>query len=429
MRSLDVILGQAEAAVERRDWDSVADAARRVLAVDDANEDALAFLSMALPGLDVAPPRATVPQPPAERATPLLVAIEDELRTHPGGYDAARGSAVALAPLAVAVAAPAPAHALAAPVTTDREAAPAPLRTITPTPSGAAILAPAATGAGTALERPVTPVSDAISTPRSTWSVLARRRHLILVRTARAPRRVLAVSARGPLLLTAGIITATIALTSMGATRDEAMPLAARVVESASTPVPAAALAAPAPAPVSLPSTTTAPPEPVVSIAPPVVVAAPPPPPPVVVPAARRYQGTFRGSMGRIVAVNGCEWDTPFEASVNATLSPTSDGSISGTAASLVQISYVVTNTPVGATCNPGLVSADASGPIIGGGSQLSGSFVGARELTISFVGTYSDEVLVGNATIQRSLSTMSTFGGTNVTKVSAPANLVLARS
>ena len=35
----------------------------------------------------------------------------------------------------------------------------------------------------------------------------------------------------------------------------------------------------------------------------------------------------------------------------------------------------------------------------------------------------------MGNATIQRSLSTMSTFGGTNVTKVSAPANLVLARS
>ncbi len=74
-------------------------------------------------------------------------------------------------------------------------------------------------------------------------------------------------------------------------------------------------------------------------------------------------------------------------------------------------------------------MSADASGPIIGGGGQLSGFFVGARELTISFVGTYSDEALVGNATIQRSLSTMSTFGGTNVTKVSAPANLVLARS
>ena len=133
MRSLDVILGQAEAAVERRDWDSVADAARRVLAVDDANEDALAFLSMALPSLDVAPPRATVPQPPAERATPLLVAIEDELRTHPGGYDTARGSAVALAPLAVAVAAPAPAHALAAP--TSPNSIPRPdCRSISPPP-------------------------------------------------------------------------------------------------------------------------------------------------------------------------------------------------------------------------------------------------------------------------------------------------------
>lgn len=42
-RSIDVVLDQAEAAVARQDGDGVADAARRVLAIDTANEDAAAF--------------------------------------------------------------------------------------------------------------------------------------------------------------------------------------------------------------------------------------------------------------------------------------------------------------------------------------------------------------------------------------------------
>ena len=46
-RRIDTFLDQAETASDEGDWASVAEKARAVLAIDDGNEDARAFLKMA----------------------------------------------------------------------------------------------------------------------------------------------------------------------------------------------------------------------------------------------------------------------------------------------------------------------------------------------------------------------------------------------
>ncbi len=46
-RQIDRLLDEAEKAASEKDWPHVVDCARKVLAVDADNEDAVAFLSMA----------------------------------------------------------------------------------------------------------------------------------------------------------------------------------------------------------------------------------------------------------------------------------------------------------------------------------------------------------------------------------------------
>lgn len=446
LRSLDVMLGHAEAAVGRRDWDGVADAARRVLAVDDSNEDALSFLSIAGADLGIAVAHAAVSLPTTASTRPLLIAIEDEVQAHPSAAQATPASASIAAPTRVAARTPAQ---VAVPgedthaswrrsIGMPPETANAAVESLATT-----VLPPAARGereATTAAPyRIVAP--DALSTPtpsdagdagRETATRTSRRRRLVIIGSYEAPRFA-ALPTRGPLVLTAGIIAATIALTFTAPMPAGSRPLLARTVESAApadavSPPPVLDAPAVAEARPELPATAT--PPSVAPIAAPPVVVAPIAVPPVVVaplpPAPRRYQGALRGTFGRLVAVNGCEWDTPFEASVEALLTRASDGRTSGTATSLVSVSYVVTNTPVGATCNGSEVSAEANGPIAGNDGRFDSVLVGPRELAISFSGASSGEALVGDATVRRILTTVSTFGGTAVTRVSEPISLVL---
>jgi hypothetical protein len=70
-RRIDALLDEPDAAVTAQDWPRVAGAARAVLAIDDTNADAAAFLKMALAnGISDGPP---IPSPSTgEEATTVV---------------------------------------------------------------------------------------------------------------------------------------------------------------------------------------------------------------------------------------------------------------------------------------------------------------------------------------------------------------------
>src|SRR5712691_8070414 len=70
-RRTDALLDEADQATSQQQWERVAGAARAVLAIDEANEDAQAFLKMAGAN-DVAAP--TPPSPPPESAAAIATA-------------------------------------------------------------------------------------------------------------------------------------------------------------------------------------------------------------------------------------------------------------------------------------------------------------------------------------------------------------------
>ena len=206
---------------------------------------------------------------------------------------------------------------------------------------------------------------------------------------------------------------------------------AAGVVPTSTVPRASVTAAPTIPQPTSTPTTpaaspTVAPPTPTATASP-TPTATPSPTPPALV--ARTYRGTFSGSLGSVTAVNGCRWDTPFTADFDMRLTRSSDGTLRGPATVLAKISYVVTNIPSGATCNATVVSTDAVGSASGSGDQVSASLTGARDLSVTFSGTYSERALTGNVTLKRSLSTVSTFGNTSEVRSASISGFTLTRT
>ena len=143
---------------------------------------------------------------------------------------------------------------------------------------------------------------------------------------------------------------------------------------------------------------------------------------------AQRYRGSFSSSLGSVSAVNGCQWDTPFTGDLDVSLTRAADGTLRGDANLSGKISYVVTNVPPGAICNPSAVSLDGTGSANGNGSQVNASLSGSRDLALTFSGTVQGNNLVGSVSMERSLSTVSTFGNTTETRSAAVSGVTLSR-
>lgn len=164
----------------------------------------------------------------------------------------------------------------------------------------------------------------------------------------------------------------------------------------------------PTPTPVLPTATPTATPETtptaVATVAPPVLLSGP-------------VSGTFAGTLGTVRALNGCAWDTPFEADMNMTMDRAANGDISGQATLAMTLRYVVTTTPAGATCNPSVVSTSASGLVGGNGERVTAVLTGDRDLFVSFAGTATENAVRGSATVRRTIGTVSTRGNSNETR------------
>src|SRR5690606_3470035 len=142
-----------------------------------------------------------------------------------------------------------------------------------------------------------------------------------------------------------------------------------------------AATAEPTPEATATPAPTAA-----STQAPPVVVATAPP-----LVAGDSYAGSITGSLGTLVAANGCTWDTPFQSDMELAVSRGSDGRFSGTATSVGTIAYAVPHTPSGAACQPATVTTLASGSVGGSGTQVTASLSGDRQLEVTFSGLYRE--------------------------------------
>ena len=365
-RVLETLLDQAEAALTRHDWQGVAAAAHRVLAVDAENTDALAFLHIA-------------------EATHSTTATR-----------------VAVPPAAPRVAA-SPTSKVAAPTATTT----------------------AATSTATAPTR------------HTTTGVIGIYGY---------PRIAALWSTRGAAALAVGMVAVVLALTFVSANRGRPSALTVREAESApaitapfrsapTTPTPdrVPALATPtatptaATTPASTPAATSTPtPTPRAAATPdaPRPTATPAP-----APAARRYSGAFTGTFGQVVAANGCTWDTPFDATIDVPMTRGANGALEGNATATVNIRYVVTSTPPGATCNASSASSTGAGTLSGTDNAVSGSLTGMRSLTVTFSGARQGDALVGEVTMQRALNTTSTFGSTAAISATPAISVVLAGS
>lgn len=143
----------------------------------------------------------------------------------------------------------------------------------------------------------------------------------------------------------------------------------------------------------------------------------------------QHYRGSFSSAFGSISALNGCEWDTPFTADLDITLTRSSNGNMNGQAAMTGTISYVVTNTPTGASCNGTTATIDSSGSATGSSSQASASLAGARDLVVTFSGSNQGASLTGTVSVQRSINTTSSFGDTSETRSASVSGVTLTRS
>ncbi|MEI7926266.1 MAG: hypothetical protein WCI61_08790 [Chloroflexota bacterium] len=198
------------------------------------------------------------------------------------------------------------------------------------------------------------------------------------------------------------------------------------VVAPAATVAPAAPARPAASATPAIPSATASA-TPATPTATPAVTPSPTPTATATAIPTSRYTGSFASSFGNIRALNGCAWETPIEGTLAMTLTRASDGSVSGRGTMNGTISYQVTETPEGAICNPTSVTVDASGSATSDGS-VSSSMSGTRELAVTFNGTMQGDTVVGDLSIQRLLSTASTFGGTTETRSTTVTGITRAR-
>lgn len=133
-------------------------------------------------------------------------------------------------------------------------------------------------------------------------------------------------------------------------------------------------------------------------------------------PPTDTYRATFDGSFGVVTAVNGCRWDTPFEATVDMPLTSSGGGRLSGQATTTATLRYVVVTVPPGTTCNPGTSTIVANGPAGESGSRFVSTMLGERQFEVNFNGTISGSgnSINGSAMIRRMITTTSPFGDTN---------------
>src|SRR5690606_15207852 len=144
--------------------------------------------------------------------------------------------------------------------------------------------------------------------------------------------------------------------------------------------------------------------------------------------AGDSYAGSITGSLGTLVAANGCTWDTPFQSDMELAVSRGSDGRFSGTATSVGTIAYAVTHTPSGAACQPATVTTLASGSVGASGTQVTASLSGDRQLEVTFSGLYREGELVGTVTVRRVMSTTSPFGNTSEVRTTTIPGVRLGR-
>ena len=363
-RALETLLDQAEAALTRHDWQGVAAAAHRVLAVDAENAEAIAFLRIAEATHSTTATRVAVP--------------------------------------------PAP-----------------PMRTAAPATSTAAVPTSTTTAAANTTPTPARPTTTGV------------------IGIYGYPRIAALWTTRGAAALAVGMVAIVLALTFVSANRGRPSALTVREAESApaitapfrsapTTPTPdrVPALATPtatataATTPSSTPAASTPTPRAAATPDAPRPTATPAP-----VPAARRYSGAFTGTFGQVVAANGCTWDTPFDATIDVPMTRGANAALEGNATATVNIRYVVTSTPPGATCNASSASSTGAGTLSGTDNAVSGSLTGMRSLTVTFSGARQGDALVGEVTMQRALNTTSTFGSTAAISATPAISVVLAGS
>jgi hypothetical protein len=203
------------------------------------------------------------------------------------------------------------------------------------------------------------------------------------------------------------------------------------------TPAPAASIPTAFVPPVAIPTIATPAASPPPTATPAVPTASPtatatatatPTPTPVAI-LARRYAGSFSSSLGSLQALNACVWQTPVDGNISMTLTQAADGSVSGQANLDGLILYQVTQTPAGATCNAATVQLDASGAASGSTNALSASLTGPRDLVVTFNGYLQGDVVIGDVTLQRAMSTASSFGNTSETRTTTVSGITLSRS
>ncbi len=295
--------------------------------------------------------------------------------------------------------------------------------------------------------RAAAPTTSTVAVPTATTTAAtsspatqARRTTTGVIGIYGYPRIAALWTTRGAAALAMGMVAVVLALTFVSANRGRPSALTVREAESApaitapfrsaptaSTPDAVPALATPT-------ATATATTAPAATSTPTPRAAATPDAPrptatPAPVPAARRYSGAFTGTFGQVVAANGCTWDTPFDATIDVPMTRGANGALEGNATATVNIRYVVTSTPPGATCNASSASSTGAGTLSGTDNAVSGSLTGMRSLTVTFSGARQGDALVGEVTMQRALNTTSTFGSTAAISATPAISVVLAGS
>lgn len=196
---------------------------------------------------------------------------------------------------------------------------------------------------------------------------------------------------------------------------------------AAPSPVASATVAAPA-VPSATPATpTAAPPVPSATPSPTASPTATPTPIPTPIPVqVANYGGRFTTSLGIVQAANGCRWNVNLSGDLVLALTPGSGG-LSGPATMNGEITYIVAETPAGATCNPATAPVSASGSASGSGT-INATLEGERGLNMNLAVTEQNGSLGGNLSLERTINTNSTFGNTSEVRTGTVPTISLAR-
>ncbi|MGE3856357.1 MAG: hypothetical protein AB7G21_05330 [Dehalococcoidia bacterium] len=207
-------------------------------------------------------------------------------------------------------------------------------------------------------------------------------------------------------------------------TATPAVVASAPAVPTVATPAAPAPVASATPSPTAtvVPAVPAATPAATAS-ATPVVTPSPtatPSPTPIPIVTAR-YSGPFTAGLGIIRAANGCRWQVNITGNLAMSLTPDANGR-SGPASMDGNVEYEVYETPANATCNPLVAPISASGTASGNGT-INASLTGDRGLSITAALAAQGNSLAGNLWLERTLTTVSSFGNTTeVRSGTAPA-------